>query len=180
MLSILNNGSDSAHIVGASISNAHFSLPEGSVFSIGAHSRKDVHLVFLPTAAVPEAGTLDFSVLNPGSARLTIRLTGSGVDRPLEVKNPAGIFPEVFALYQNYPNPFNPVTTIRYAVPVGGVVSLKVYDILGTEVATLVEGMQVPGYKSVSWNASSTSSGIYFCRLTAGNFSAVEKLLLIK
>ena len=86
----------------------------------------------------------------------------------------------LFALDQNYPNPFNPSTTVRYELPKDSRVSLRVFNILGQEVATLVNGEQKAGYKSIEWNAGSVASGVYFYRLEAGDFSASKKLLLLK
>jgi hypothetical protein len=88
--------------------------------------------------------------------------------------------PLAFKLLQNYPNPFNPVTTIDYALSSTVLVILKVYDLLGQEVATLVNGIEDPGYKSVSLDASKLSSGIYFYRLQAGGYTEVKKLVLLK
>jgi len=90
------------------------------------------------------------------------------------------LLPAEFTLTQNYPNPFNPTTVINYSVPVTGTVVLKIYNMLGVEVATIVNGVQDPGYKSVVWNASGMPSGIYFYKLTAGSFTDVKKLLLMK
>jgi hypothetical protein len=92
--------------------------------------------------------------------------------------------PEGFALSQNYPNPFNPSTQIQYSIGVSGVVSLKVYTLLGDEVATLVNGNQEAGNYSVTFNAgngtSGLSSGVYFYRLEAGSFVSTRKLQFIK
>jgi hypothetical protein len=88
--------------------------------------------------------------------------------------------PVEFSLKQNYPNPFNPSTTIRYELPKASHVTLTVYDLLGREVATLVNDVEEPGYKSVQWDASRFSSGVYFCRLTAGEFIQTRKLLLVR
>lgn len=85
-----------------------------------------------------------------------------------------------FRLEQNYPNPFNPSTTIRFSVPATNMVSLRVYDILGREVATLLEGQYTAGTYSYQWNARNLASGIYFYRLEAGNFSQTKKLMLLK
>ncbi|MBI5217182.1 MAG: T9SS type A sorting domain-containing protein [Ignavibacteriae bacterium] len=88
--------------------------------------------------------------------------------------------PSQFALQQNMPNPFNPVTLINYDLPEDANVSLKVFNILGQEVITLVNEMQLAGYKSVQWNATEVPSGVYFYRLSAGHFSEVKKMLLTK
>ena len=85
-----------------------------------------------------------------------------------------------FALEQNYPNPFNPSTTISYQLPVRSHVNLKIYDLLGREVAEVFDGEQTSGRKSITWDAAAFSSGIYFYRLTIGGFSDVKKLVLVK
>ncbi len=90
--------------------------------------------------------------------------------------------PDKFELFQNYPNPFNPSTMIGYMLPVAGTVTLKVYDVLGREIATLVNEYQQAGiYRSAFSILHSTfSSGVYFYRLTAGDYSATRKMLLLK
>jgi hypothetical protein len=91
-----------------------------------------------------------------------------------------------FALVQNYPNPFNPTTTIEYQLPVESRVSLKVYDLLGREVATLVNEVQGLGFKSVEFSASNLASGVYFYRMEAlpvnggAAFSQLRKLIVLK
>jgi hypothetical protein len=95
----------------------------------------------------------------------------------------AGV-PEAYSLSQNYPNPFNPTTSIDFDVPSDGVVSLKVFDMTGKEVAEVVNEFKPAGYYTVSFNASALSSGIYFYKLTAqsngSTFSAVKKMMLVK
>ena len=87
-----------------------------------------------------------------------------------------------FHLFQNYPNPFNPTTKIAYTVPVGmeGRTSLRVYDVLGRTIATLVDDLESPGSHQVVWDASSIASGIYYYRLDAGELSATKKLVIIR
>ncbi len=92
--------------------------------------------------------------------------------------------PTRFELSQNYPNPFNPSTKIKYSIPIGvngnSLIQLKVYDLLGREVATLVNGTKSPGNYEVNFNASSLASGIYFYRLQAGKFVQTKKMILLK
>ncbi len=85
-----------------------------------------------------------------------------------------------YALDQNFPNPFNPSTTLRYSIPDAGVVTLKVYNLLGQEVATVVNEYQNSGVYSVSFDASKLASGMYLYRITSGEFSSVKKMLLLK
>lgn len=88
--------------------------------------------------------------------------------------------PKEFALLQNYPNPFNPATHFEYRIANPGLVTLKVYDVLGQEVATLVNEVKQPGEYTIDWDATSQPSGVYFYRLQAGPFVATKKLGLIR
>ncbi len=97
--------------------------------------------------------------------------------------------PQEFILYQNYPNPFNPITTISWQSPVGSWQTIKVYDVLGREVATLVDQYKEAGYHEVEFNTSSPlgsgnivnlSSGIYFYQLTSGDYIETKKMLMVK
>jgi hypothetical protein len=90
------------------------------------------------------------------------------------------MIPKVFNLSQNYPNPFNPMTTIRFDIPKEVKVTLKMYDMLGAEVETLIDEVMEPGYYKYEWNASKFASGVYFYRLTAGNFVSTKKLILLR
>jgi M6 family metalloprotease-like protein len=90
------------------------------------------------------------------------------------------VLPSRFSLKQNYPNPFNPTSTISLEIPYKLFVHLKVYNILGKEVATLVNQEKQPGYYSVEFNANNLPSGIYFYQLKAGNFNQVRKMILLK
>ncbi|MCP5063560.1 MAG: T9SS type A sorting domain-containing protein, partial [Ignavibacteriae bacterium] len=85
-----------------------------------------------------------------------------------------------FKLEQNYPNPFNPSTKISYQLRNAGHVSLIVYDVLGNEVATLVNEKQTRGAYDVNFNASNLTSGIYFYKITTANFSQVRKMILVR
>lgn len=88
--------------------------------------------------------------------------------------------PITYSLEQNYPNPFNPSTTIRYQIPQDGIVTLKIYDILGAEVATLVNEQKIAGRYEVNFNASTLASGVYIYKIQSGKFVASRKMILIK
>ncbi len=88
--------------------------------------------------------------------------------------------PNYYSLAQNYPNPFNPATKITYTLPKSGNVELRVYDLIGREVAVLVNELKQPGIHTVDFNASRLASGIYFYRIKSGDFSDVKKMILVK
>ncbi len=90
------------------------------------------------------------------------------------------ISPAEFNLEQNYPNPFNNSTVIRYAIPKEGLVTLKIYDIIGEEVATLVNETRQAGNYQVAFNSEDLTSGVYFYRLQAGDFVQTRKMILLK
>jgi hypothetical protein len=83
-------------------------------------------------------------------------------------------------LAQNYPNPFNPATNIEFSVAKSGPVQIKVYDMLGREVATIVDENLQPGAYTRAWNAGNLASGVYFYRLISSSFLAVKKMMLIR
>lgn len=88
--------------------------------------------------------------------------------------------PQAFSISQNYPNPFNPVTKIKYSIPQRSFVAIKIYDVLGKEVTTLVNEEKQSGNHEVEFNASNFSSGVYFYRMQAGDFTDTKKILLMK
>jgi hypothetical protein len=96
----------------------------------------------------------------------------------VEQTDPA--IPERFGLSQNYPNPFNPTTTIGFHLPKSSFTTLKIYNALGQEVATLVDKQLSPGTFKSEWDASGMASGMYFARLTAGQYTETRKLMLVK
>ncbi len=108
-------------------------------------------------------------------------------DKATDIINEIPKIPTEFVLHKNYPNPFNPSTTIKYSIPNVASsfsssmnVTLIIYDILGREIATLVDKQQKPGYYEVDWNAINNSSGIYFYRIRSGSFVETKKMLLLK
>ncbi|MFQ3599125.1 MAG: T9SS type A sorting domain-containing protein [Chloroherpetonaceae bacterium] len=117
------------------------------------------------------------------SGKVQYRLKQIDFDGQFEYSNiievDAGL-PKQFALEQNYPNPFNPTTIINYQLPMASNVSLKIYDVLGKEVATLVNARQEAGTYNVNFNGSNLTSGVYFYRLQAGNFVQTRKMMLVK
>jgi hypothetical protein len=105
------------------------------------------------------------------------RLNANGTLTGVKTSAP---MPDKLELYQNYPNPFNPTTIINYQLPISNWVTLKVFDVLGREVVTLVNEKQEPGKYEARFNASNIPSGMYFYRLQAGAFTETKKLLLVR
>ncbi len=101
-------------------------------------------------------------------------------DEPVGIQPISNVLPEKFELHQNYPNPFNPTTTIRFDINTSGNVSLKVHDVLGREVATLVNENLSAGSYSMQWDGSNFGSGIYFIRLEAGSKTITKRMMLVK
>lgn len=128
---------------------------------------------------VPSAGTytVNAGFNNPsrdwGSTSAVINVTG--IDEQL-----VGFNPNSFHLYTNYPNPFNPSTKIRYAISQTAFTVLKVYSILGDEVATLINEEKTPGVYEIDFNASELTSGTYIIKLQAGNFVESKKMILMQ
>jgi len=119
-------------------------------------------------------------------------ITSSGAERPAmqwlksfmasivsDVSDHSSV-PTEFALFQNYPNPFNPTTVVSYQLPVSSHVTLKVYNLLGEEIATLVAGEKQAGSYTVQWDARNYSSGVYVFRLEAGGFAQAKKLIVLR
>jgi hypothetical protein len=111
--------------------------------------------------------------------RITITPTNE-MPPPVPESNSSDLRPKSFYLAQNYPNPFNPSTVFHYQLPVDTWVTLKVYTMLGEEIATLVNEYQTAGFKFHNWEANGLASGMYYYRIQAGNFTDTKKLLLLK
>ena len=127
-------------------------------------------------------GAISFTDANTGTAvggyGTILRTTTGGTVWVRE--EPHGLKPRKFMLSQNYPNPFNPSTIIRYQLPVASYVTLKIYNVLGQEVATLVHEEMKPGRYEVTWAGSGFASGVYFYRLQAGSYTETKKLVLMR
>lgn len=109
-----------------------------------------------------------------------IDFDGSFNYSPEVVVNVVEALPSDFSLFQNYPNPFNPSTTINYSIPSSEFVTLKVYDVLGNKVATLVDEYKFAGSYEIDFDASQLSSGVYFYKLQAGSFVEIKKMMLAR
>jgi len=128
-----------------------------------------ISIIISDTAGVGEIGTI-------GSMGYVDYLTFTG---PTSVEQLSGL-PENYSLSQNYPNPFNPSTNIEYSIPTESFVELKVYDVLGNEVVTLVNEQQQAGVYRADFTADNFPSGMYFARIAANEFTQVVKMILLK
>ncbi|MCK9410388.1 MAG: T9SS type A sorting domain-containing protein, partial [Bacteroidetes bacterium] len=154
------------------------------------HLQGDGHLAWMKTGFVEGNGTTNapkeysFVDHNLSSGSWSYRLKQIDRDGKFEYSQSVEVtiasMPKVFALEQNYPNPFNPTTTINYQLPVNGKVTLKVYDAIGREVASLVNEVKEAGYYSATFDASKLSSGMYFAQLQSGDNMQLMKMLLLK
>ncbi|MDZ7717560.1 MAG: T9SS type A sorting domain-containing protein [Balneolaceae bacterium] len=127
--------------------------------------------------AVSQQSDLTDAVGADGSvARFELLIAATGVDGLTEL----GAIPDDFTLAQNYPNPFNPTTVISYQLPVRSEVRLEVYDMLGRNVATLVNGQVSAGRHTINFDARNLSSGVYLYRLVAGSQIMTRKLTILK
>jgi hypothetical protein len=131
------------------------------------------------TLTAPSAGTytVNAGFKSPsrkwGNTSAVVNVTG--IDEEL-----VGLTPEKFALYSNYPNPFNPSTKIRYAISQTALTTMKVYSILGEEVAALINEIKTPGIYEINFDATELISGTYFYKLESGNFSQTKKMIILK
>jgi hypothetical protein len=123
---------------------------------------------------------LNSTISAPPASRIRVADAGELPPAPPDAMGGDAGLPAEFALRQNYPNPFNPSTRIEYALPVSAFVTIRVYDVLGQEVALLVNETQAAGYRSVEFDANTLPSGVYAYTITAGNFTSVRKMLLVK
>ena len=187
-LPYIDNGVEKSVIIGDSVWYTGDSLFMNEYYDLSENS-----IAIDKGSKVIPAFAYSFSVLDTViTADSEITLTGYRGAAPdlgaREYGEPSDVqqtekLPDSFELYQNYPNPFNPVTLIQFSIPSGispVKVSLKIYDILGREVGTLVNEEKPAGIYKVNFDGSSFASGIYFYRLQAGKFVQARKLILLK
>jgi immune inhibitor A len=167
-----NRGDDGDPFPGYSLFNA-----DSSAFT-GERNRDQFSAVTMPNSNDNNGFPTEVTVRN-------IRVSGLDIIADLEVNAPtsiatADLLPEFFELYQNYPNPFNQSTIIRYQLPVSAHIELVVYSVTGQKVAELVSDQKPAGSYHYLWRAEGLASGVYYYRLSAGQFVQVRKLALIK
>jgi|WetSurMetagenome_2_1015567.scaffolds.fasta_scaffold20608_2 endonuclease I len=172
---VANSGSAQLIIDSIAVTDSRFSLNINGN-SIEPYSSKKVFLKFNPDSIKNYNASI--SVYSNGGVKEVV-LTGIGKDNTVDVDNEINT-PLTYSLKQNYPNPFNPSTNIRYAIGDKQLVYLKVYDILGKEIAILVNEEKSAGSYQVNFDASRIPSGVYFYRLQTGSFVDVKKMIYLK
>ncbi len=157
----------------------NISSNQTSGFNIGSNPKVITGPTVFDGTLSGAKGNMVIYVFNSGNSNMFTQSSPIAIDVLNGIEN-TNELPKEYALMQNYPNPFNPTTLIKYDLPKAGLVTLKVYDLLGREVATLINGNQAAGKYSVQFNASKLASGVYIYRIQSNNFSAVKKLMLLK
>lgn len=182
-LYVSNIGLEELQVTGIVLSDPDQFSVDISSFNVAPGEHTLLTLGFSPLMAGTINGTLVVASNDPNQDSLTVSLSGMG-DTPVDVNEGKGL-PSEFSVAPNYPNPFNPTTTIRYALPVAGEVSLVVYDILGRAVKTLVSGEREAGYHQTSWDGTNNTgqvvgSGVYVYRFVADSYTLTRKMLFIR
>jgi hypothetical protein len=148
-----------------------------SNFLIDAISEDSVSLTFDVDEILLNKDTINVSS-SEGDFLITFFILGKGTITAIEQNSIET--PNQYELYQNFPNPFNPSTKIRYSVPQSSTIVIKVFDILGNEIETLVDEEKFIGTYELTWNAERLPSGIYFYKLQSGSFVETKKMVLMK
>lgn len=183
MIKLLDDGTNGDKVKGDHVFSALVTFPAGTPTGIISYK----YAAFYPAWSDDGSGSLDNELDYGQNHELTLTQTGplllhSDFGNKLtaikDVKSPGVI--TKYELNQNYPNPFNPTTKITFSVPVDGNVVMKIYNVMGQEVATLVNEYVKAGAKEVTFNASSMPTGMYVYSIKAGNFSATRKMMLLK
>jgi hypothetical protein len=133
------------------------------------------------TPQLSDAGEYDLTVeVDDGKGGLAEQNYTLTVDASLSVNALNERIPTAYSLSQNYPNPFNPTTTIEFSIPKSGFVTLKIYNLLGQEVATLISENLPAGVYHADWDASRMASSVYYYLINAGGFQQVKKMILLR
>ena len=188
-LKIYNRGAANLQVTNITSNNTRFTLTAPVNFTLAPGDSNTVNVKFSPTAAGSQTGTVTITNNDANENPLLVRVSGSGV-KTTSIHERKNSVPAEFQLEQNYPNPVSLAvksaeTTIKYQLPKNSFVTLKVFDILGREMVTLVNASQAPGYYNVAWNGRNTAGqlvpgGIYICRLQAGSFERVMKMMVVR
>jgi len=133
-----------------------------------------------PNYFVGQTYEQEISFLKSWTANRINWLDQNMIGEPTDMNDSENLFPSNFSLEQNYPNPFNPVTNINYSVPIEALVTVRIYDLLGNEIVTLVNETKAPGEYSIELIANGMTSGVYYCRMISGDFISTRKLILLK
>jgi Secretion system C-terminal sorting domain len=155
------------------IANLVFEITDPSVNSVTLEAielKEPDHNLMFVYGGTDDAGNSVLTETFPEFKSVTVSLA-AGIGSNL---------PKSFAIQQNYPNPFNPTTNIAFDVPKASHVELSVFNVLGQKVVSLVNQAMDPGTHTVAWDASTNSSGVYYYRIVAGDFSATKKMVLLK
>ncbi len=176
---IANNGSGQLVIDSIKITNPGFTFNVNNL-SIAPYSSEKSFLQFNPDSSINYSAMV--TIYSNGGVK-NVTVTGIGSGNTVDVNNELTI-PSTFSLEQNYPNPFNPSTRIRWQAPISSWQTLKIFDVLGNEVATLVDEFRTAGNYEVEFKTSAGSfqlaSGIYFYKLQAGSFVEIKKMILLR
>jgi hypothetical protein len=161
---VYGSSTDSANVQTTTDANGYFTL----------HVSDQIYNYTIFLGNTPVGYVFPNPVAHPGDTNVNINLTLT------DVKLVDSGIPKTFALSQNYPNPFNPSTKIQYEIPKASFVHLTVYNVIGQQVAELVNHEQSPGKYSVTFDGANVTSGIYFYRIEAGSFVQTNKMILLK
>jgi endo-1,4-beta-xylanase len=175
-VNISNHGTDTLKVTSILSTNASFTFSPAT-FIIAP---SDSAYLFITFTTKDTSSVSGYIILTNNAASSPDSISVKGKINNTVSVNDKNEIPRQYALLQNYPNPFNPSTMINFELPKSGVISLKVYNILGVEVSTLINRNMNAGYHQIYFNASKLASGVYFYRLTAGDFVSVKKLMLLK
>ena len=177
-IGVMNTGDEDLKVTDAFTGDSAFTV-EPKSFTVAPGGSQQVSITFRPTDDSPFSSFLALPNNSSNHNSAGIPIDGVGVPKAVGVTN-NGATPTAYSLAQNYPNPFNPSTSIQINLPADGKVKLTVYNTVGKEVAVLVDKNMSAGSHTVEWQPERLSSGVYFYQLTAGNFTATKKMILMQ